>query len=303
MENMMAYLVIIVVHNIDKLPDLLHAWQRIGVPGATILRSTGAYRMTTWLSRVGLGGLERLIDSEDPGQRTLMAGIEDPALLARAVAEAEHALGDFDEPHSGLLMVVPVAQVKGLHKTRHRAQAAPTPLPAAVQPEWVIRRDTPVEQVLPMLLQEPAVVRRDTPLEEVAAIMLHSPGVHLASVTDADGKLLGVLDVHSLAEDLFFHIMPEEFLREITDMQEMMDFARRSRLRTAGDAMAEPVWITGRDTLKDAFQRMHVHRLPGLPVVDERYHVTGYIDLLTLLSCCVGQIGGPGAGEKQEPAA
>jgi len=161
MENRIGFLVIIVVHNVAKLPDLLHAWQKIGVPGATILRSTGAYRMTTWLSRVGLGGLERLLDSEDSGQRTLLAGIEDPDLLARAIAEAERALGNFDEPHSGLLLVVPVAQVKGLHKTRRRE--TPTPLPAAVQPDWVVRRDTPIEKVLPMLLREAATVLRETP--------------------------------------------------------------------------------------------------------------------------------------------
>ena len=301
MENRMGYLVIIVVHNVAKLPDLLHAWQRIGVPGATILKSTGAYRMTTWLSRVGLGGLERLLDSEDPGQRTLMAGIEDPELLARAVAEAEHALGDFDEPHSGLLLVVPVTQVKGLHKTRHRA-VVPAPPPAAVQPDWAVRRDLPLETMLPVLLQQPAIVPRDTPLEEVAQIMLRNPGVHLASVTEPDGRLVGVLDLHSLADDLFFHIMPEEFLSEITDMGEMMDFARRSGLRTAGDAMAKPVWVTKTDTVKEAFKRMHDHRLPGLPVLDERYHVIGYVDLLTLLSCCVGQSDGPGEGQNKEQA-
>jgi CBS domain-containing protein len=300
MENRMGFLVIIVVHNIAKLPDLLHAWQKIGVPGATILRSTGAYRMTTWLSRVGLGGLERLLDSEDSGQRTLLAGIEDPDLLARAVAEAEHTLGDFDEPHSGLLLVVPVAQVKGLHKTRRRQAHAPSP--TAVQPDWVVRRDTPVERLLPVLLREPVTVGRDTPLEEVAEVMLRHPGVRLACITETDGRLLGVLDVQSLADDLFFRIMPEEFLREITDMEEMIDFARRSGLRTAGDAMAEPVWVTGADTLKEAFKHMHDHRLPGLPLVDDRYHVIGYIDLLTLLSCCVARSEGSGEGQNREPA-
>ena len=304
MENTMAYLLIIVVHNLAKLPDLLHAWQRIGVPGATVLKSTGAYRMTTWLTRVGLGGLERLVDSEDSGQRTLMAGIEDPELLARAIAEAERALGDFDEPHSGVLMVVPVVQVRGLHRRQPRAEAAPAaPSPAAVQPDWIVRRDTPVERVLPMLRKDPAIVRRDTPLEEVSQIMLQNPGVRLASIVDADGKLVGVLDIRSLAADLFFHIMPEEFLREVTDMEEMMDFARKSSMRTAGDAMAKPVWITGTDTLKEAFQRMHENNLPGLPVVDERYHVTGYIDLLTLLACCVGRGEDQGGGQNKEPGA
>jgi hypothetical protein len=32
---------------------------------------------------------------------------------------------------------------------------------------------------------------------------------------------------------------------------------------------------------------MHDHDLPGLPVVDDRYHVTGYINLLELMAVCL----------------
>jgi CBS-domain-containing membrane protein len=31
---------------------------------------------------------------------------------------------------------------------------------------------------------------------------------------------------------------------------------------------------------------MHEHRLSGLPVVDEKYHVVGYINLLELIALC-----------------
>jgi CBS-domain-containing membrane protein len=39
--------------------------------------------------------------------------------------------------------------------------------------------------------------------------------------------------------------------------------------------------------VKEAFHRMHDNRLPGLPIVDEGYHVIGYINLLELLSLCI----------------
>ena len=32
---------------------------------------------------------------------------------------------------------------------------------------------------------------------------------------------------------------------------------------------------------------MHEHGLSGVPVVDERYHVVGYINLLELLAICL----------------
>ncbi len=51
--------------------------------------------------------------------------------------------------------------------------------------------------------------------------------------------------------------------------------------------MMEPVWVKPRDTVKDAFQRMHDNELSGLPVVDDLYRVTGYINLLELIALCM----------------
>jgi CBS domain-containing protein len=58
-------------------------------------------------------------------------------------------------------------------------------------------------------------------------------------------------------------------------------------MRTAADAMRDPIWVKQGETVKDAFKRMHEHRLSGLPVVDGRYHVVGYINLLELLALCL----------------
>jgi CBS domain-containing protein len=58
-------------------------------------------------------------------------------------------------------------------------------------------------------------------------------------------------------------------------------------MRTAADAMQEPVWVKSGDTVKDAFKRMHEHRLSGLPVVDDQYQVVGYINLLEVMAACL----------------
>jgi CBS domain-containing protein len=60
-----------------------------------------------------------------------------------------------------------------------------------------------------------------------------------------------------------------------------------SRMHTAGDAMQAPAWVKRGERVKDAFKRMHENRLPGLPMVDERYRVVGYINLLGLLAMCL----------------
>jgi CBS domain-containing protein len=118
--------------------------------------------------------------------------------------------------------------------------------------------------------------------------MLAHPRVHVACVVNNEGRLLGILDLRTLADDLFFHIMPEEFLSEVTDLDDALRFAEQSGMRTVADAMKEPVWVKRGETVQTAFKRMHEHGLPGLPVVDDRYHVVGYINLLELMAVCLG---------------
>jgi CBS domain-containing protein len=282
----MIHLLIVILDDLGLMPDLLQAWQAIGVPGATILESAGAYRASTWLSRVGLGAFDRLFEAEEVRRRTFLIAIETDELLAQAIAEAERVVGGFDRPNSGLLLVLPVAQVRGLHKIQPKPRRER--LPPAVRPDWMVQRDTPVEVIAETLNLKPTIVRLDTPLDEVAQAMLAHPRVHMVCVVNDDGRLVGVLDMRTLADDFFFRIMPEEFLSEITDLERAMRFAEMSGMRTAGDAMHEPVWVKRGQTVKDAFKRMHEHNLPGLPVVDDRYHAVGYINLLELMAVCLG---------------
>ena len=280
----MTHLMIVILDDLTGLPDLIQAWRKIGVPGATILESAGAFRVETWLSRVGLKGLDRLFESKEVRRRTLFVAIEDDDLLERAVAEAERVMGGFDRPDSGLLLVLPVTQVKGLQKVKQKPSQEV--LPPAVLPNWVVMRDTPIEEAVAILNLEPTIVSPDTPLDEAARTMLTHPNVHVINVVAEDGRLVGLLGLRALADDIFFHIMPEEFLSEISDLDEAMEFASRSSMRTAADAMRDPIWVKQGETVKDAFKRMHEHRLSGLPVVDGRYHVVGYINLLELLALC-----------------
>jgi len=281
----MIHLLIVILDDLSRMPALLQAWQVIGLPGATILESAGAHRTMTWLSRVGLGALGRLFEAEEVRRRTLLVAVEGDKLLEQAMAEAERVMGGFDRRDSGLLLVLPVAQVRGLHKVQ--AKPRPERLPRALRPEWMIQRDTPVEEVAQTMMLQPTLVHPEMPLDEVARAMLAHPRVHVVCVVDGAGRLVGVLDLRTLADDLFFHIMPEEFLSEMTDLDHVLQFAQMSGMRTVAEAMKEPVWVKRGETVKDAFKRMHEHGLPGLPVVDDRYHVVGYINLLELMAVCL----------------
>lgn len=277
----MTHLLIVILDDLSCLPDLLQAWREIGV-GTTIMESVGARRAETWLSKAGLASLDRLFDAREVRRRTLWAVIEEDNLLAQAVAEAERVVGGFERPDSGLLLVLPVAQTKGLHKVEQ--VPSQKELPPAVRPDWIILRDTPVDEVADILDLKPTVISPDTPLDEVANAMLTHPRVHVACVVAEDGRLVGLLSLREIADDVFFHITPEKFLSEISDLDEVMEFAGRTAMRTASDAMQDPVWVKRGETVREAFRRMHEHKLPGLPVVDEQYHVVGYVNLLELLA-------------------
>lgn len=280
----MTQLILIILDDLSSMPKILDAWHKIGVPGATILESVGAHRARGWLSRVGLESLEHLFEAKEVRRRTLLAAIEDEELLAQAVAEAEHVMGGFDRPNSGVLLVLPVTLAKGLFRVE--PPTVEKKLPPAMRPGWEALREMPVEQCDLILNLEPTTVPPNMPLEEVAAAMLAHPDVHVVSVIADDGRLIGIIHLRALADDLFFHILPEEFLSEVTDLEHVMSFATKSRMKVASDAMSEAVWVKRDETVKEAFKRMHENELPGLPVVDGLYRVTGYINLLELLALC-----------------
>lgn len=290
----MMNLLIVILGQRKHLPPLLEAWGQAGVPGATILNSAGAFRAQTWFSRLGLGGLDSLFEGAETAQPTLLTALRDDAILERAVAEAERIVGGFDQPHNGVLLVVPMTHALGLHglRDREKAKASPETLP----PSKVGCGERRVSEVESVMVLPPTLVTPDMPLDAVARSMVANPSVKVACVVGDERQLLGLIDLMSLADDLFVHIVPEEFLSEVTDLEEALRYADMSRMRTASDAMKPAIWVKAHETCREAFKRMHDHRLSGLPVVDDNYHVSGYVNLLELLAICSG----PGGAETDD---
>jgi CBS domain-containing protein len=281
----MAHMLQVILDDMKFLPDIIEAWRNIGVSGTTIMKSVGGYRTGAWLTKVGLGAIDKIFDAKEVQRRTLVTIIEEDKLLAQAIAEAERVVGGFDRPNSGVLLVVPVTQTRGITKSKPKQIQELSP--PALRPDWMILRDTPIEKIEAIMGLEPTTVGLETSLNDVAQAMLAHPNVHVASVLADDGRLVGLLSLKTLADDLFFHILPEEFIAESTDIEKMMAFAEKTRILTAGDAMIPPVWVKHGETVKTAFVRMHDNGLSGLPVVDDIYHVIGYINLLELLTICL----------------
>jgi hypothetical protein len=114
----MTNLLVFVLDNLEQCPDILDAWEEAGIPGVTILESTGLGHLRNAMrdDLPLLPSLRDLLASRELHHRTFFTVIEDEATLERVIAATERIVGDFTRHHTGLLFVVPVIRVLGLEK-------------------------------------------------------------------------------------------------------------------------------------------------------------------------------------------
>ena len=61
----MAQLLMIVLNDPSYLPEILHTWRDVGVPGTTILNSAGGHRTRKLFSHIGLSALDNLFERKE----------------------------------------------------------------------------------------------------------------------------------------------------------------------------------------------------------------------------------------------
>lgn len=116
----MAYVVVLVLDNLELCPAVLDAWERAGVGGVTTLESSGLGRLRGFVSDdlPLMPSLRDFLATRELQHRTLFSVVEDEATLERVIAATEQIVGDLSEPRTGLLFAVPVTRVVGLCKRR-----------------------------------------------------------------------------------------------------------------------------------------------------------------------------------------
>ena len=113
------YLILFVLDDPDKLQGLLGAWEDAGTSGATVLVSTGMNRMRSGAIRDDIPlmpGLDDLYKRIEEHHRTLFTIVKDDDVLKKIVDATRSVVGDLNEPNTGILVVLPAAQVYGLEK-------------------------------------------------------------------------------------------------------------------------------------------------------------------------------------------
>jgi len=113
------YIVLFVLHDYEKLEDLLDAWEEVGVRGATILRSSGMGRVRQMALRDDLPlipSLDALFEHEEYLNRTLFTVVDEEAMIDRLVDVTQGVVGDLSQPETGFLVVLPALRAYGLNK-------------------------------------------------------------------------------------------------------------------------------------------------------------------------------------------
>jgi len=115
----MANLLVLVLDELEKFPAILEAWEQAGVPGITVLDSVGTRQLKERVSRDDmplLPSLRSLFAADEDHNRTLFTVIQDDEVLERAIAATQKVVGDFMQPHTGILFVVSVPRAWGVPK-------------------------------------------------------------------------------------------------------------------------------------------------------------------------------------------
>jgi CBS-domain-containing membrane protein len=163
-----------------------------------------------------------------------------------------------------------------------------------------ITQATRIDEADRLLSIGPVVVRADESLRQIAEKAVENTGCRVIAVVDAEERLIGVIPIRVLVNDIFLKIVPEEFLGEILDIDAVLKYAEHIGARTAADIQLPAVSVRRDETLRDAFSRMHDARLNGLPIIDDQHKVVGYVDQLEMLIVWVRTTGREGLLEPHD---
>lgn len=302
----MANLLVVILHDTDRLGALLDAWDEIGVPGVTIFSSIGGYQARGWLQKLGLGGLAQIFDSNEVDQRTLMSLIDNDQLLDKAISTADHIVKGFDRPKSGILFTLPVGKILGLQKWGRKKEAMRKEkiIPADNIDkgkqnliEW-LRVTTGIEpqkkygtiqvgNVLAIYDLQPAVAQINDSLYEILLNYQNHTSIPIICVINSEHHLVGMINIHTLVDAVLAPYFPDEYLNNPKDYETLLKYSEQNGKLTAGDLLLEPICVNKSDSLYHALHEMRKHGVNGITVVDDHYHIAGYVSMMSIISSCI----------------
>jgi len=108
----MNYMALFILDDPSLLEDVLKAWTKGGIRGATIMESTGLYRLTRKL--IPMRYLYTSREASEKENVTLIAIVDDQAMVEKCLQLTESVVGDLNQPNTGIFAAWPLSMVKGL---------------------------------------------------------------------------------------------------------------------------------------------------------------------------------------------
>jgi CBS domain-containing protein len=148
----------------------------------------------------------------------------------------------------------------------------------------------------------PLLVHERDDLLDVARLAAAQPATRVIGVLDDDRRLVGILPIGRLVEDVIARVDPGALMTDIADIDDVARFSHAVEARTAGDAMLEATAARLDTAVGEVFRELRERRLSGIHVVDSDGRVVGYMDLLELVTLYLDVLEGGAADDRPDRA-
>lgn len=105
-------LLLFVLNKEEHLDEILEVFLELEITGATIIDSIGMGRILATDIPI-FAGFRNLMQDSRPGNKTIITVIHEEK-IKRLIQGIEQICGSLDKPGSGILITVPVSNVKGI---------------------------------------------------------------------------------------------------------------------------------------------------------------------------------------------
>lgn len=111
------HLLVLIVNKVNKLEDLIVAFSKVGIKGATILDSYGMAKvLSNHKEDLPLfGSLRMLLNEKRPFNKTIITVIKDEQ-VEPALSCIREVIGDLSKPNVGIVFTIPINYVEGLRE-------------------------------------------------------------------------------------------------------------------------------------------------------------------------------------------
>jgi len=154
------------------------------------------------------------------------------------------------------------------------------------QADFEITRQSTVAEIRAYLGTRAATtVTAETPAVDAVRMFCRYRDINTLAVVDAENRLVGILEIGRLIDDILADVLPEGYTKDLMDLERMLDASFLLATHdTVGEMMTDPVAVSLEDSAEEAFLILHSNGLRGIPIVDDDGRVLSYLGLLEFMT-------------------